>query len=576
MSSANGITRSRFIALSVLMTIMWSALLASWLTVTPPFRTPDAPNHFNSVMRLVHGGGWPEPMTAPMHPDTIAAMAEASVIPRGTDNPSMFHVTTLQGTTLQGTGPRFISEDPLAHEDRTRFRFNQASATSHNDQMTQHPPGYYQLSAQTMKALGGAHWRWDQQYLWMAFISLVLSIPIVPLSIFTIRQFGLSRLTALLGTLPIMAVPQVAHIGAAVGNDSFTMVCGAAVLAASAYLMRVGITTRSTLAIGVVCGIAFLSKGNVLVMALTVLLALIAGARTSLASTSGHIARLPQRWAGAFARGALPASVLAFIIGGWWWLRNIILYGSLQPEGMRPFITSWGDDTPTIREAVIGAYGRFSRTLWGNFGWLERPLPSPIIHGLTIALVVLIIAGLIIAIRSRLRIGTTPVGIALGIFLASVAAMLVLMFRSTWKAYLVTGLIGGSQGRYSYPWLVALCVPVAFVIAAIIARSRVIRLGFTALWTLACAAFAGAGWLYWAVACYPSSNPVSFPYVSPTLWSRFGLVYAPWGIAALVVSTGLGLVIFVMLIRAAAYPDEDLREEAAATLSGEHRGRHAA
>lgn len=576
MSSANGLTRSRFITLSVLMTLTWTTLLACWLTVTPPFRSPDAPNHFNSVMRLVHDGGWPEPMTAPMHPDTIAAMAEASVIPRGTNDPSIFRVTTLPGSTLQGTGPRFISEEPLAHEARTRFGFNQHSFTTFNDQMTQHPPGYYQLSAQTMKALGGAHWRWDQQYLWMAFISLILAIPIVPLAIFTIRQFGFSRLTALLATLPIMAIPQVAHIGAAVGNDSFTMVCGAAVLAACAYLMRVGITIRSTVVIGVLCGIAFLSKGTVLAMALTVLLSLIAGARTRLVSPSGHVARLPERWTVAFARGALPASVLAFIIGGWWWLRNIILYGSLQPEGMQPLITSWGDNNPTIGKAVAGAYNRFSLTFWGNFGWLERPLPAPMIHGLSIALIIVTITAVIIAIRSPRRIGVTPVGIALGIFLVSVLAMALLMFRTTWKAYLVTGLIGGAQGRYSYPWLIALCVTAAFVIGAIISRSRAIRLGFTAVWTLACAAFGAVGWVYWAVACYPSGEPATFPYISSTLWSRFGLVYAPWGITALVLTAGLTLITFVLLMRAAAISEEEIPADIAATPSGESQGSYSA
>lgn len=64
-------------------------------------------------------------------------------------------------------------------------------------------------------------------------------------------------------------------------------------------------------------------------------------------------------------------------VGGWWWVQNLLVHGTLQPDGLGLRTTDPGVQTRTFGDYLPEALTRFGGSFWGVFGWLEVPLPSP-------------------------------------------------------------------------------------------------------------------------------------------------------------------------------------------------------
>jgi len=77
----------------------------------------------------------------------------------------------------------------------------------------------------------------------------------------------------------------------------------------------------------------------------------------------------------------LAFSGVAFLLAGWWFIRNILLYG--EPTGVIQMLRIWGgrDDqisVPLLIREVPALWSSF----WGRFGYGQIPLPAVIYHGL--------------------------------------------------------------------------------------------------------------------------------------------------------------------------------------------------
>lgn len=167
------------------------------------------------------------------------------------------------------------------------------------------------------------------------------------------------------GPLPLLAAglvaltPQFLFISSIVSNDSAAAALATLSLWAIARLLRRGITARRTLVLGLLVGLAALTKTSALLLAPLALVAILRSPGTA-----------RRRWAGALAFGAM---VLA--IGGWWYFRNALLYG--DPLGIsRHLNTPWGRQVPASLATLVGEMPRLYRSFWGAFGWghVEYPL----------------------------------------------------------------------------------------------------------------------------------------------------------------------------------------------------------
>lgn len=434
---------------SWLAVVGYLALLAFWAAMTPAYRAPDEPQHVSAVLGLERGEGWPPPAAAEIDPGVL----RSAVLSGFLTTPDQ---TTSRGNTLPGvhvtTGraapPLYSAVDPTPPGQRPPYAaLDGRGPTGYTNQMTQHPPGYYGVQAAVGLALGADDWRFDRQLALMRLVSVAM-VGWLPLFAFlTVRRLtGSAALGSAAAYLPI-AVPQLAHVGSTVTNDALLVLLGAGLVTALTYLLTGSGRRRTLAAVAVTLGLGLLTKGLVLPLIPVVAVLLVVGLR-----------RLGRGW-GATAVGALAVLGGAFAIGGWWWLLNLIRYGTLQPNGFGVLRSRVG---PPVG---IGDYAaRFATEIntsfWGNFGWLELPLPGPVTTGLTLLTAVLALA----AVADR--VARVPL---LGLWLLPLASLGAL-FVTLYSAHLRDGRFNGTQGRYLFGTILVF-VAAAAVGLGVLARS---------------------------------------------------------------------------------------------------------
>ncbi|MFW2512556.1 DUF2142 domain-containing protein [Demequina sp. SO4-13] len=466
-TSGAGVTRASRawqVGVALLVGTMF-VLGAAWSLMTAPFSTVDEGRHFNSIVRLWEGGGWPAPREAPMLDAVRLAAVEA-------------------GRPLEGD-PELPA--PIAPGDRSTLDSvsgAERGIAGDPDWMTQHPPGYYGLTAIILGALGAHGWSWDHALVGARLLGdLWVALAAVPIAVAARRMTGSPR-SALVATAALLAVPQFFHIGALVSNDSLSVLLASSVLCLSVILMdspRPG--WRLPLAIGVALGAGLMTKG--------LFLALIPVALIAVAIPAWREHR--AQWRVAVAPAI--AMLTAFVIGGWWYVRNLVVFGALQPSNFgtgRNEIAVEGYDLGhfMVRWAVT-----MNHTFWGSLrGSLDLPAWFDVI-AFTAAALTLVVG--LLAASHRLRI------LIIGIY---PVALVAITLHHAWEIYWNTGAFRGIQGRYLYPAAAVFVVIAAFAWSAV---TRRLSAGLTrTLSSLAVAAFAvvgAAGWIFAMRRLWPES-----------------------------------------------------------------------
>jgi 4-amino-4-deoxy-L-arabinose transferase-like glycosyltransferase len=222
--------------------------------------------------------------------------------------------------------------------------------------------------------------------------------------------------------------PMFLFVHAAVNNDSLAAFLGALALYLLVVLWQTQPDPRTAwptyAALGLVLGLGMLTK-----LSLTAFLALTGVALAWLAWRSG-------RWTFFFIGGPITAG-LALLIAGWWFLRNLQLYGDLTGldrfiaiQGARPMPLTW-----------LGwwqEFGTFYRTYWGLFGAVNIAAPQLFY----LAANVMFLAGVAGLIRRRQQ--GLPAGFWLPVVWAAVLFLLLLRWTAIYFSF---------QGRLMFPAL---------------------------------------------------------------------------------------------------------------------------
>ncbi|MBU0704212.1 MAG: glycosyltransferase family 39 protein, partial [Chloroflexi bacterium] len=125
--------------------------------------------------------------------------------------------------------------------------------------------------------------------------------------------------------------PQFIYLSGAVNNDIPAALCGAAVLLVCVRMLRRGPSPRSDVALGLFYGLALLTKLHLLALLGLIELAYVLAAWRT------------RNWR-AFLRSNLILLGLAAVISGWWFGRNLALYGDLT--GMSKVNELWAGRSP--------------------------------------------------------------------------------------------------------------------------------------------------------------------------------------------------------------------------------------
>ena len=247
-------------------------------------------------------------------------------------------------------------------------------------------------------------------------------------------------------------IPQHIAMLSSVNNDSLSEF----IIALLLYLLlrwvtrdgirKVGDDRRWLIGLGIVLGFGFLTKATVYLMAPVLAVAI--------------LWQYWGTWQRLFQAGVLLFAP-AFLLGSFWWVRNVAVYGGLDIMGKaahdsvvvgQPRTVEW-----IAEYGLNGTIVRFIQTtfnsFWGQFGWMAVPMNSPrAIYWLLIALCGTAVLGLLlyrfttsqlpVQFRSRL-----PVLILWLIFLLTVAVHV--GYNMTFVQH---------QGRYLFPALIPIAL----------------------------------------------------------------------------------------------------------------------
>jgi hypothetical protein len=395
------------------LSVAFVAVLVCWAVITPIFQAADELQHLDAVLHLTLGYTWSDPGT--MH--LLAATAAAFQDPQ-----------QVSGLTWGQLLERYPGQLQT---------FSAVPGVSAINQMSQHPPTSYFIGAGLLHLIGFTDLRWDHAVLALRLLSILFTAPLPLLAWATVRRMTGSPRAAVVGAAAILGVPQIAVVGSTVTNDAPVLLLSALVTFVAVRILTGDSRVRAAVLLGVLMGALLWMKGTAWPVVPFVAVAVLVGT---------------YRLRGlrlALLRTALVAGVSA-ATGAWWWVRNLLVYGTLQPEGFvsrkpKLFPAGQGPDFPTY---VATLWNRLGDTFWGSPGRTAQFPMSQVFIDVSMVLAIGVIV--VFAVRRRPNL-----------YAVAAVAVLPLTFllietSKAWLGYQKMGVVGGTQGRYYFPALIAL------------------------------------------------------------------------------------------------------------------------
>jgi len=249
-----------------------------------------------------------------------------------------------------------------------------------------------------------------------------------------------------LGAITLVAwQPQFIFISSSINNDNLATLCGALTLLWGMRVVRLGVSPGRTVAGGLLLSAALLTKISigVLVAVVAIAVAVAPSARRDRVFTLASI------------------MVILALSTGWWFARNVRLYGELT--AVNTMLDTWGkQDVATGLLRLEGQLTYIWTSLWGRFGIGQIVLPGWVYTAwLIVGMAAL--AGLIRSALHPLRFTLYACARAAGAGVLSRAALAGLLLMAVMIAAMLSGMIvfalvnpSGANGRYLFPGLVAL------------------------------------------------------------------------------------------------------------------------
>jgi len=187
-------------------------------------------------------------------------------------------------------------------------------------------------------------------------------------------------------------VPMHVFMDAAIDNDALVELMIALVLIVLVDDLRKPREPRNDLLVGVAAGLAALAKLDGGVCAVLIAAGFVGSALLS-ADRSRSMRRAPLR--------IIRAGVVAALISGWWFARNVLIYGLGDPFALRRHAQVVVGQPLTgaltrarVRDLILTAFHSF----WGQFGWMGIPY-SDRTYDVIAALALLVALGVALYLR---------------------------------------------------------------------------------------------------------------------------------------------------------------------------------
>ncbi len=349
----------------VLVLALFAALGSLYSVTTPLFEAPDEQWHFAFVQYVATGRGLPVQADPPAH----LARQEGS-------QPPLYYLLAAAATFWIDTSdyPGIVWENP-------HYGYNVPGIVNDNKNLFIHT------------ALESFPYRGAVLAIHLARLVSVLMGALavyftyrLTLEIFPERKFLAASAGAVVGF-----VPQFLFVSSAVSNDSTIVALSALSLWLMARVLTVDgrrktdaqfpssvLGLRSVIALGIATGLASLAKvsgAGLVVLAATVLV---------------YVYR--RDWKKLVSQFIIFGAVV-FIVAGWWYLRNLFLYGELTGTAMMTRIFG-GRETPLTAAQLLTQLREVWETFWVGFGW-GNVRAQPVVYAFIAAVALISMVGLV-------------------------------------------------------------------------------------------------------------------------------------------------------------------------------------
>jgi 4-amino-4-deoxy-L-arabinose transferase-like glycosyltransferase len=440
-ATARGVLR-RIPTAAVLCAAVASLNAACWSILTPPFQTPDEPEHFAYVKQLAETGRLPTLSSGSLSPEELVAL-------------TYLHFEHVREQPQHGTISSPIEQAELQHEvARTRHLAQKGSPSA--GVATQEPPLYYALQTLPYDLDSGG------TLLGRLELMRLLSALMGGITALFVFMFIRETLPAVpwawtVGALGVALAPLLGFMSGSVNPDALLFAVSAAAFYCLARAFRRGLTRRLALLLGAVTATGFLTKLNFIGLAPGVLLGVVV-----LAIRAAHTSGARAAWRSlaitlALALSPIAAFVLVHLAAG------------------HPLLGVVSNGLETTRGSLLGELGYIwqlylprlpgmssdfpglvtARQIWfdgyvGLYGWLDTPFPGWVYDVALVpaAAIALLCVRALLQCRAALRARVAE----LVVYLAMAAGLLLLIGADSYRSFPEVSAEYG-QARYLLPLL---------------------------------------------------------------------------------------------------------------------------
>ena len=387
------------VAILWIIVLVGGTLAAGYALGVTPWNAPDEPAHYNYIRHIATTGQLPVLKPGDWNAPLLERLKSAKF-------------------------PKGESVDSIAYE-------------SHQ------PPAFYLLATPLYKAT--AHLPLEERVVALRLLSVVLSGITVIVVFLIVRSIFPEELPLQLGVAAFIAfLPMRSAISGSISNDAFTELVATLMLLAMVHVLRAGLKRRSAFLLGLLMGIALLTKMTVYGYVPLALLVTLVSPRQG---KNGGSSRLPMV-------GLI--LLVALIVSGWWFVRNGMVYGATDIFAMQRH-DQVVVGQPRFEGFTPAALSYFTTTLfqsfWGQFGWMGILMDSQMYFVLKLITLLAAFGFLLFLLRVVLGKGSLSADqkrslTLMGVALAVVVAQLIGYNLSFVQA----------QGRYLYPALLPIAL----------------------------------------------------------------------------------------------------------------------
>ena len=313
---------------AILVAFLFLATLYAW--VNPILESPDAIWHFEYIVHLAQGKGFPH-----YTGKSLPMRQEAS-------QPPLYYLLAAPLVSLVN-----IEDKPKVMEPNPHAAIGLPLYPYGNKNMLAHCPGKRFSLSGTILAVR---------------LATIISVLLGAVTVYFSYQaacvlFGKGSSLALLSAAIVAFNPQFIFLSASINNDNLVTALAAIIFYFMLTFLRQVPAPKRLLLTGVLVGLTAITKLNGLVVVVPLFLSL-------------AIAAFKGRRFSDFVQWIFILSVAALLTGGWWYVRNFLLYG--DPTGLKVMFAEFHPrEHPPSWQETLYLFEGVRKSFWAVFGWFN-------------------------------------------------------------------------------------------------------------------------------------------------------------------------------------------------------------